>query len=315
MSEEKKKSGGMRRYLARVLDDLHAGLKPGDYGRGANEIIPHSTLNELLKLLEASRVAYLDTEDSKWHYIWHKEKMDILARHQEFATWDEFRAKLMHSQKLIEEIVEQKIENIKSDFVFKKEFISSSVWPMFLQHINEKYPETHKQYLKWLEQVDYLDSIEKDFQKTIKRTFSEHDFTVQRFLKKKEGAIEISSSNRASVSPVFIDFIKQLLHIAVDDKFKNEIKLERSEAGLFDQFNHKLITKDTNLKRDLEALIQRCITDTELETLFSEIERVRTDVRVLEARLSLDIAQIIDKIKLGSPLWGTCDACMFTIGR
>jgi hypothetical protein len=311
MSEKKKR--GLRQHLAKVLDDLHKGLNPPDYGRGDAEVIPHSTVNELLQLLEASKVAYLEKEDNKWHYTWYKEKKEVLAQHQEFTNLDEYHAKLDHSKALIEEIGSRKIQDIRDDFVFLEEFTCNRIWPMFLQHLKERYPKIYENYEEWKKQKDLLYETSVPFNDAIKRFFKEQGFTIEHVLKKGELRTEITSDS-SSVSPIIIDLIKQILYIREDHDLK-EIKMVLSKDGIVDPFNHNLITTNVDLKSKLEAIILRCITDSELKSIFSEIERIRWEVKKLETYLSLDISKLIDYIKVGSPLKGSCDACKYTIGR
>lgn len=321
MSEKEKK--GIRKHLKFVLDKLHEGIRAADYrSESKEEAIPHTTLDELLKLLEASGIAFLDKSSNIWYYTWKKEKEELISKYQEllskyhsYGNIYEHGIKLDHSKSLIKAALHR--YEIDNPFRSVKDIDIGMLkltegFKCFLQHLDTGYHDVeYILYKEWEEGEKDREEAEAAFHKELERIFSESGLELT-----KTKHYADMKENTKQVSLRIFGCIKDYLSLIVEDKLKERVKLELGDKGVLDPYG-TLLAKNISIKNEIEEAIENCIHSEVVRNLYAKLIDIEGKTRNAFNEVTLKIGLIIIKIiEDKEPLRGECDRCpKITIGR
>lgn len=308
MSRKKKniRIRGWRKQLKFIFEKLTEGLRPADYReeKGEDEVIPHGTLNNMLKFLKDSGIAFEDENDGKWYYTWKKEKEELIGEYERYKNWDEYRAKLEHSKILLGSAVDKARVNQK---LAVASIICGEYLEYFLQHLEEGYPDVFELFNQWKRDEAGKKRVKDDFEREVKRIASEKGIEIM------ESSGELIIGKKQAPSAIF-NSIKRYWKLAVEEKLEEKVKLELREGDVFDPLTNECIAVNKDIKEDLEGLIKDCIHAKNMESLYKTLKSIEDKENEDYSRLSGKIIKIIGEVKLGNPLKGSCGACKFLIG-
>jgi hypothetical protein len=300
---EKRERKGMRGYLPQILKLLHEGLLPaaierrGDEKKG--EGIPHSTLHEILGILEKEKVIYKDHPSGKWYYTWKKEKEDLIREYQNYENMDEYLAKLQHSK----ELLGPAIDKARGDHnLAVASLIYGEYMEYFLQHLEEGYHDVFELFNQWKRDEAEMKKAEDDFEREIKRIAPEKGLEI------KESFRDLTLGGKQA-SPAIFNVIKRYWKLKVEGKHNEPIQLNLGFEGVSDPLTNEWIAVNRDIKEDLEGLIKDCIHAENMESLYEALKSIEDKENEDYSRLSGEIIKIIGEVKLGSPLKGSCGVC------
>jgi hypothetical protein len=287
---------GIKKDLETVLERLHKGIDTAAL-RGGKEVVPHSSLDYVLKAIEASGIIYKDT-DGKWYYTWKKEEEELRKEYQNYKNLDECKIMLNHSKKLVKGVISQK-EPRAFDFDIGA-WMEDDNFKFFIQHLRYGYPDIYKSWEKIEKsQTDMVNDF-SEFYKKVKDIVLEKGFKI----KELPGGLKPRYESGFMYKKEAAD-LKERIHL-----------IPANVRSPLETFLNNLIEHNA-FENEIEEVIENCISSEQVVTLYDkflyplEYNAVDLDKFLLELQ-----PIIIGVLEDGEPLRGSCDRCpKTTIGR
>lgn len=299
---DSKKGPYPKEVWTKLLPDVVAILKKGPKQRGAlieeakGKGYRDKTVDRMLKSLKDAALIE-KREDGR--YEWIKE-------YQEYKTMDEYQAKLQHAKDLLGSGIDSmRIDNHKLTIV-SPIYGKDSMY--FLQHLNTGYQDVYKLYNDWTEDKSEVNKVKEAFYEEIEKIFSQKGFEI------KEHPKDLKEGERHVSSGVFHS-IKLYCKFKVEGKLKERAELRLRDEWVFDPAINERIAINKNIIEDLEELIGICIHSERVENLYKTLKNIEDKEIEDRSNFIKKIIKIIDEVRLGKPLEGSCEACTFMIRK
>jgi|GEM_PF-3451168 Fe2+ or Zn2+ uptake regulation protein len=273
---------GIRKYLPEILRRLHDGLDPAELDDRLNERgIPHTTLYDILRILEESGVIYKDGE--KYRLICRKEI-------QEFRTREEYKIRMKHSSILAEEVKKVLREAERSSD-------SRRAIRKINLKLNENFLEHLKEYHAIYDLLMEFESLEEELRR------KEDDFIelLKEELKQRELNEKIMSWNAIRI---ILDHLRGRW-IGLDSR----VELFIDGEYLRDKTTKLSLSSARASMKRLEDAMNSIITNDEIRRAYEELIDLEAERDEIYHNLKAKLELLIDKINHGEPLRGLCELC------
>jgi len=273
---------GIRKYLPEILRRLHDGLDPAELDDRLNERgIPHTTLYDILRILEDSGVIYKD--GGKYHLICRKEI-------QEFRTREEYRIRMKHSKILIEEVKKAlRDAERSSDSRRAIRKIDLKFNENFLEHLKE-YHEIHGLLMEF-------ESLEKELRR------KEDDFIELLRERLKQRGLDREVMRWKAIR-IILDHLRGRW-IGLDSR----VELFIDGEYLRDKTTKLSLSSARASAKKLEDAMNSIITSNEIRRAYEELMDLEAERDEIYHNLKAKLELLIDKVNHGEPLRGLCDLC------
>ncbi|MDI3502850.1 MAG: hypothetical protein PWR09_975 [Archaeoglobi archaeon] len=273
---------GIRKYLPEVLRRLHNGLDPAELDDRFNEKgIPHTTLYDILRMLEDSGIIYKD--GAKYRLVCRKEI-------QEFRTREEYLIRMEHSRSLIEEVANALRESEKS-----------SDHPRVIRRIELKLSENFLEHLKEYPDVYGLLGRFESLEEEIKKKEESFIELLRGKIKKMDLREEIMMEN--AINTILLHLRER--RIGLDSR----VTLFVDGEYLRDEITKLSLSSSKSSMKRIEDAMNSIIADSEIKGAYEELMRLEDERDESYHELRGKLEFLISKVKHGEPLKGVCKLC------